>query len=221
MNNSSSTSPPTRHRISTTSSRVAILLWSRRCGKPRARRAAISTSGAHGAVAQPSSQATVAAAHEVGRPAQFVAAADVGETLPDDEGLLLTADDVDALGDAAQAARFRQLQPGPAMAKRFCLSGDAPPLQLRLREDLRARIVPSLVFGYCRSPTRSARILHGMAARRGLRLDPGRGIPAAPRPAGHARPRRGRQFLDAGSLEQKRPVTLPLLRELMQRGLDI
>ena len=168
-------------------------------------------------------QATVAAAHEAGRPAQFVTAADVGETLPDDEGLLLAADDVDALGDAAQVALFNGFNRAHAHGQTLLLSGDAPPLQLRLREDLRTRIGQSLVFEVLPlADEERARILHGMAARRGLRLDP--------EVVGYLL-RHGRRdmpslvavvnSLDASSLEQKRPVTLPLLRELMQRGLDI
>ena len=192
--------------------------WSRRCGKPRARRAAISHLGRTGLWPQPSSPATVAAAHEVGRPAHFVAAADVGET-PDDEGLLLAADDVDALGDAAQVALFNGFNRAHAHGQTLLLGGDAPPFSFGCAKTC-ARALASLVSSTA-------------ARRRGARAHPPRHGSAprtAPGPGGRGYLlRHGRRdmpslvavvnSLDASSLEQKRPVTLPLLRELMQRGL--
>ena len=49
----------------------------------------------------------VTAAAQAGRPACYLQAADVGETLPEAPGLLLAIDDVEALGPDAQIALFR------------------------------------------------------------------------------------------------------------------
>ena len=61
-----------------------------------------------------------------------------------------------------------------------------------------------------------------MAGRRGLRLDP-EVVAYLLRHGRRDMPSliAAMNALDASSLEQKRPITLPLLRELMQRGLDI
>lgn len=168
-------------------------------------------------------RATVAAAHDAGRPAIFMEAADIGQALPEEEGLLLAADDVHKLGDAAQVALFNSFNRAHALGQTLLLSGDAPPLQLRLREDLRTRVGQCLIFEVLPlADEERACILHGMAGRRGLRLDP-EVVAYLLRHGRRDMPSliAAMNALDASSLEQKRPITLPLLRELMQRGLDI
>jgi DnaA family protein len=98
-------------------------------------------------------------------------------------------------------------------------SGAAAPLHLLLREDLRTRIGQSLIFEV-KSLTDDDRnaILNAQAATRGLRLEP----EIVQYLLRHGRRDlssllRTLDALDAASLERKRPITLPLLREILQR----
>ena len=94
---------------------------------------------------------------------------------------------------------------------------------LRLREDLRTRIGQSLIYEVQPLDDASrAAILATLAERRGLRLADevvdfllrhGRRELSSLRNVLDAR--------DAASLERKRPITLPLLREMIQHGLEI
>ncbi|MCL1825850.1 MAG: DnaA regulatory inactivator Hda [Betaproteobacteria bacterium] len=170
-------------------------------------------------------RATVARALDEGHPAFFLSAPDLAGYLPDDENALLAIDDIDQLPAEAQVMLFNAFNRARANAQSLLLSGPSAPKGLApaLREDLRTRIGQSLIFEVrpLDDATRDA-ILHSLAARRGLQLtkevtsflltharrDPP-GMAAA------------LDALDAASLEHKRPVTLPLLRELMQQGLCI
>jgi DnaA family protein len=170
-------------------------------------------------------RATVARALDEGRPASFLNAESISEHLPEDENALLAVDDADRLPADAQVALFNAFNRARANAQSLLLSGPAAPRGLApgLREDLRTRIGQSLVFEVhpLDDATRSA-ILHSLAARRGLQLTgevAGFLLTHARRdPPGMAA---ALDALDAASLEHKRPVTLPLLRELMQQGLRI
>lgn len=167
-------------------------------------------------------RATVAAA-AAGRPALYVAAADVGDDLPQTPGLLLAVDDVHALPPAAQIALFNAFNRSRPLGQTLLLAGLDAPLKLALREDLRTRIGQCLIFEVrpLDDESRTA-ILATLAARRGLRL--------ADEVIDFLM-RHGRRdlpsllavldALDTASLERKRAVTLPLLREMMQAGLDI
>ena len=179
--------------------------------------------GPHGSGRSHLLKATVAAALESGRPATAMNADEAGANLPDDEGLLLAIDDVGNLSEQAQIALFNSFNRARSLGQTLLLSADRPPLQLHLREDLRTRTGQCLIFEVLPlADDERASILHGMAERRGLRLDA---------EVVSYLLRHGRRdmpsllavmdALDASSLEQKRPITLPLLRELMQRGLDI
>ena len=166
--------------------------------------------------------ATVEAAGHAGRPALHLAAADVGHTLPETPGLLLAIDDVETLDDAAQIALFNAFNRAAAYNHTLLLCGSRPPRELALREDLRTRIGQTLVFELrpLDDATRAA-ILATLAERRGMKL---------PEEVVAFLLRHGRrdlpslvatvEALDAASLERKRPVTLALLREVMQPGLD-
>jgi len=170
-------------------------------------------------------QATAARALDEGRPASFLDAEEIAGCLPEDENALLAVDNVDRLSPDAQAALFNAFNRARSSAQSLLLSGPAAPMSLapRLREDLRTRIGQSLIFEVRPLDDATRRtILHTLAARRGLRL--------AEEVAGflltHARrdpPAMAAALdaLDAASLEHKRPVTLPLLRKLMQQGLHI
>ena len=103
------------------------------------------------------------------------------------------------------------------------LAGPSAPLGLALREDLRTRIGQALIYEVqALDDDARAAILLTLAARRGLRLAD---------EVVEFLLRHGRRelssllavldALDTASLERKRPITLPLLREMMQQGLEI
>lgn len=166
--------------------------------------------------------ATVEAARQAGRPALHLAAENAGENLPDTPGLLLAIDDVERLDDAAQIALFNAFNRSATYNQTLLLAGPQPPRSLAVREDLRTRIGQTLVFELrpLDDATRAA-ILARLAERRGMKL---------PEELVAFLLRHGRrdlpslvgvvEALDAASLERKRPVTLALLREVMQPGLD-
>lgn len=166
--------------------------------------------------------ATVAAAESAGRPALQLNPEDVTAGLPDTAALLVAVDDIDALGDDAQIELFNAFNRASARQHTLVLAGAQPPRVLRLREDLRTRIGQCLVFELrpLDDATRAA-ILATLAERRGMRL---------PEDLVHYLLRHGHRdlpslvsiidALDAASLERKRPITLALLRELMQPDLQ-
>lgn len=170
-------------------------------------------------------RSTVIRALDEGRPAFFLSAEKINDCLPEDENALLAIDDIDRLSANAQTALFNAFNRARGSTRSLLLSGSTAPIGLApgLREDLRTRIGQSLVFEVrsLDDATRRA-ILYSLATRRGLRL--------TEEVAGflltHARrdpPSMAAALdaLDTASLEHKRPVTLPLLRELMQQGLRI
>ena len=101
--------------------------------------------------------------------------------------------------------------------------GPAAPLGLALREDLRTRIGQSLIYQVQPlDDAARAEILATLAARRGLRL----ADEVVDFLLRHGRRELSslREVLDAldrASLEHKRPITLPLLRDMIQQGLEI
>ena len=169
----------------------------------------------------------LAAARNRQRPAVFCAGAEpgakpgnaVGDSQAPIPGSLVIVDDVDALGDAAQIALFRAFNAARRDGLALLLSGGAPPLRLaRLREDLRTRIGSALVYEVqpLSDAEKSAALLrHG--ASRGMRIDSAiidyllrhgrRDLPSLLAVL---------DALDRASLQQQRPVTLPLLREILQ-----
>ncbi len=164
-------------------------------------------------------RSVVTAAAQAGRPACYLRAADVLDSLPQAPGLLLAIDDVEALGPDAQIALFRAFNDARSQRMTLITSGAAAPLHLHLREDLRTRIGQSLIFEV-KSLTDDDRnaILNAQAATRGLRLEP----EIVQYLLRHGRRDlssllRTLDALDAASLERKRPITLPLLREILQR----
>lgn len=165
---------------------------------------------------------TVEAAAHAGRPALHLDAAQVGDTLPDTPGLLLAVDDVEALGGDAQIALFNAFNRAATYNHTLLLAGTRPPRELTLREDLRTRIGQTLVFELrpLDDATRAA-ILATLADRRGMRL-PDEVVAFLLRHGRRDLPSLVAviEALDAASLERKRPVTLALLREVMQPGLD-
>jgi DnaA family protein len=133
----------------------------------------------------------------------------------------LAVDDVECLGGNAQIALFNlynHIREGPGM---LLVSGAMPPAQLKLREDLVTRLGWGLVFQvHGLNDEEKTQALKTHARNRGFEL---------PQEAADYLLRHGRRdmpsllavldALDNYSLRIKRPVTLPLLREIMQAQL--
>lgn len=136
----------------------------------------------------------------------------------------LAVDDVHRLGARSQEALFHlynRIREGGRGA--LLAAGDAAPSRLGLREDLRTRLGWGLVYQvHGLSDEEKAQALERHASARGFAL---------PREVTDWLLRHGRRdlawlvavvdALDRHSLETKRPVTLPLLREIIQSPLDL
>ncbi|MDZ4251453.1 MAG: DnaA regulatory inactivator Hda [Sulfuritalea sp.] len=157
------------------------------------------------------------------RPVTYLQGAQVGDELSLASGSLLVIDDVQQLGPEAQIALFRTFNAARFLGLALLLAGDEPPLRLTLREDLRTRIGQTLIYEIQPlSDEEKVAALQRHAIERGMLMDPGvvhyllrhgrRDLPSLMAMLNH---------LDRASLEQKRPPTLPLLRELMQTTLDL
>lgn len=168
-------------------------------------------------------RAAVAACTDAGRPAIYVAGGQLGAAMPADKDALVAVDDIEALTPSAEIALFNAFNRARMLNQTLLLAGTHAPLELDRREDLRTRIGQCLVFELRPLDDRTRTdILVTLAGRRGLHLGDEvidfllrhgrRDIPSLVTAL---------DALDRASLERKRPVTLPLLRELMQGGLDI
>lgn len=139
----------------------------------------------------------------------------VGEALD-----FYAVDNVEALGDAGQIALFNLFNRLRAAGGRLLVAARVPPLQLKLREDLRTRLGSGLIYRL-QALTDAEKIaaLGAQAAARGLRLPPDALTYLLARA-----PRDMRSLaaflaaLDRYSLEHKRPITLPLLREVLHEA---
>lgn len=167
-------------------------------------------------------QAAVALAGSEGRRAKWLAGGEVGSRCGDDLDLL-AIDDVETLSAEAQVALFNAFNRRQHSGLTLLLTGRSPPGALKLREDLRTRVGQCLCFEI--SPlddTQRREIIMAFAKRRGFRIDTEvmdfilrhgrRDLPSLLSVI---------QALDAASLEQQRPITLPLLRSLIQTGLEL
>jgi len=128
------------------------------------------------------------------------------------------ADDVQRLDADRQQALFVEINRAREGEGTVLAAGDAPPAGLALREDLRSRLAWGLVYEV-KPPTDEERAVyvHGEAARRGLRLGDG----VVEYLLTHARRDLSSlgallEHLDRVSLEARRPVTLPLVREALR-----
>lgn len=131
---------------------------------------------------------------------------------------LVVADDVHALDEPAQIALFNSINRAREGRGAVLAAGDAPPVRLALREDLRSRLGWGLVYQLrALTDEDKARHLREEAARRGL------GLPdeviryllsRLPRdlPSLNA----ALELLDRYSLSHQRHVTLPLVREALK-----
>lgn len=131
---------------------------------------------------------------------------------------LVVVDDVEQLDDAAQIALFNAINAARESGGTVLAAGNAPPAQLPLREDLKSRLAWGLVYQVKPlSDAEKALSLHAEAQRRGLKLSDEvvwyllthvrrdmRSLVAL------------LEHIDRASLEQRRAVTLPLVRELLR-----
>lgn len=161
-----------------------------------------------------------AAAAAQGRHVCFMRGAEVGAELAAPPGSLIVIDDVDALDEAAQITLFRIFNAARLVGLALLLAGNEPPLRLAptLREDLRTRIGAALIYEVRPlDDAEKTQALRRHAESRGMRIDDAaiayllhhgrRDLPSLLATLDTA---------DRASLEQKRPVTLPLLREVLQ-----
>jgi DnaA-homolog protein len=159
----------------------------------------------------------VAAAQAAGLMAIYVACAE-NTVLPEHTGLSCVAlDDVERLDPAQQIAAFRLHNLLRERHGALFAAGDAPPVQLRLRSDLVTRFGGGLVYQvHALTDEEKGQALTEYAARRGFRLPPEvcqfvltRGRRDMPSLIATL------DALDRYSLETKRPVTVPMARELL------
>jgi len=129
----------------------------------------------------------------------------------------LAVDHVDELNDAGQIALFNHFNRLKMAGGMLLTAAPLPPVHLALREDLRTRLGSGLIYRLQPlSDGEKAEAIATQARERALKLSP----EAINYLLRHA-PRDMRTLsmlvvaLDQYTLEQKRPVTLPLLRELL------
>ncbi len=155
------------------------------------------------------------------RPCVQLRGGEIGVDIEVMPGALLVVDDIDELGAEAQIALFRTFNSARLAGLALLLAGPVPPLQLALREDLRTRVGQTLVYEVKPlSDDEKAAALHRHALQRGMKVDDAlvryllrhsrRDLPSLMAVL---------NALDRVSLEQQRPLTLPLLREVLQTSL--
>ena len=138
-----------------------------------------------------------------------------------DSATLLAADDVESLGPDAQTALFHRYNTLREQGGSLIASGTVPPVQLALRADLLTRLAWGLVVQvHALSDGEKAQALAGHAKARGFTL-PGEVIAYL---LTHAPRDMGALFamldaLDRYSLETKRAVTVPLVREFLNTSI--
>ena len=161
--------------------------------------------------------ATAAQAQESGRPVSFIRGVEAGAELHLPSGGLVIVDDADHLSLEGQIGLFRAFNTARLVGLALLVSGEAPPARLALREDLRTRIGAALIYEVRPlTDEEKAQTLAGHALARGMRFEPEiidyllrhgrRDLPSLMAVL---------DALDRASLQQKRPITLPLLREIL------
>jgi len=132
---------------------------------------------------------------------------------------LVIADDVESLDEGAQQRLFNAINAAREGAPSVLAAGRQPPAQLALREDLRTRLAWGLVYQLKPlSDAEKTAHLRAEAARRGLRLSEevlAYLITRLPRDL--ASLNRVLEALDRYSLSTRRAITVPLVREALDR----
>jgi DnaA family protein len=167
--------------------------------------------------------ATSAAMASTGRP--VVRINRQAQLLADGEELTgagLVVDDVHLLSAGGQAELFRRYNHVRERGGMVLASGDAPPAKLKLRHDLVTRLGWGLVYQV--QPLSDEEKAAALAAHAR-----GRGVPVSNEVIDYVLSRQSRDLphlialldaLDRYSLENKRPITVPLVRELLTDSLD-
>jgi DnaA family protein len=133
---------------------------------------------------------------------------------------LVAADDVETLDDTAQQALFNAINAARDGQTAVLAAGSAPPAGLALRDDLRSRLAWGLVY-QLRAPSDEdkAAYLRAEATRRGLRLpEDVLAYLLSHVPRDLASLNGVLDSLDRYSLASQRPLTLPLVREALQKS---
>src|SRR4051812_27220866 len=132
---------------------------------------------------------------------------------------LVVVDDVHLLDAAGQRALFVAINEARDGAAAVLAAGDRPPAQLTLREDVRTRLAWGLVYQLLPlGDDDKAKHLKAVAATRGLQLsDDIVAYLLARLPRDMASLQSIMEVLDRYSLMRKRPLTLPLVREALER----
>ncbi|MFA7269306.1 MAG: DnaA regulatory inactivator Hda [Sterolibacterium sp.] len=170
-------------------------------------------------------RAVLAAAQARQRPVCLIEAAQLGDQLAPAPSSLVILDDIDGLSETAQITLFRTFNAARLVGLALLLSGPEPPLRLQpaIREDLRTRIGSTLIYEVQPlSDDEKAAALRQHGLDRGMSLDEAlidyllrhgrRDLPTLLAVL---------DALDRTSLEQHRPLTLPLLREILQTSLEL
>ena len=146
------------------------------------------------------------------------AATDPELTRLDENQLLHAVDNVELLNEAGQIGLFNLFNRLRAAGGRLLTAASRPPLQLALREDLRTRLGSGMIYRlHALTDEEKIEALKSQAEERGLHLS----TEALDYLLARA-PRDMRSLsallaaLDRYSLEHKRPITFPLLREVLQ-----
>ena len=127
-------------------------------------------------------------------------------------------DDVEALNEASQIGLFKKINDARQSGGAVLVAGNAPPAQLPLREDLKSRLAWGLVY-HVKPLTDEERAayLRAESARRGMHV--------SEEIIGYLLTHMRRDLpslaaildeLDRVSLELKRPLTLPLVRDALK-----
>lgn len=179
--------------------------------------------GAPGAGKSHLLQAAVEAARAAGRAASYAATPASLDDAAVEASALVAVDDVDRAGAPAQAKLFTLFNALAAHGGRFLAAAAAPPASLALRDDLRTRLGWGLVYEVrpladAEKPT----ALAAYARERGFTLPDDviayllahgrRDMPSLVRTLA---------ALDAHSLALRRPITVPLIRDWLQREIGL
>lgn len=142
------------------------------------------------------------------------------DLIEDSHARLIAIDDIETLDDAAQITAFHLFNRLREEGGAFIASGNVAPNQLALRADLQTRLTWGLVYNINRlTDEEKIAALHHHAQQRGFELKT--------EVANYLLRHGNRDMpgliaildaLDRYSLETKRPVTLPLLRSVLQEA---